>query len=209
MKIKVVEMHKRTIQGEGPYIGSVMSLVRFGGCNLACHYCDTVYEGREKVVALEDFAFLPDVMVTGGEPTAIKYFLPLMKYLTKKGFRPHVETNGLNLPLRYAKQFPTTMWTISPKLKSSGNSIKWSRYGPRLALFLEKAMSETVLKFVISESVQADLSEISGLMLQYGWVSPVYLQPVDNRPAVYQEMVQRGSDDYLYTMQVHKAMGVV
>ena len=30
-----------SIQGEGPYSGETMSIVRFQGCNLRCRWCDT------------------------------------------------------------------------------------------------------------------------------------------------------------------------
>ncbi|UNA00840.1 organic radical activating enzyme [Edwardsiella phage vB_EpM_ZHS] len=68
-----------TIQGEGPQAGRPALFIRLAGCNLACHFCDTQFEGRadmpETVPALmerieRDFSVKQRelVVITGGEP---------------------------------------------------------------------------------------------------------------------------------------------
>ena len=67
-----------TLQGEGPYSGQPALFVRFSGCNLVCHYCDTQFEMQadspipavEVIDRILDFPLAQRkfVVLTGGEP---------------------------------------------------------------------------------------------------------------------------------------------
>src|SRR5437899_12151480 len=45
-----VEVHHifKTIQGEGPYVGTPAIFIRLAGCNLQCPHCDTDYTSQRK-----------------------------------------------------------------------------------------------------------------------------------------------------------------
>lgn len=67
----------RTFQGEGPLAGTPAVFIRFAGCNLACRYCDTDFEGGSWMHVDEILAVAaslaqgwknPLFVLTGGEP---------------------------------------------------------------------------------------------------------------------------------------------
>lgn len=67
-----------TLQGEGPFSGMPAVFVRFAGCNLRCHWCDTDFESSypsnlmSRDVLLDRIAGLLGpaslIVMTGGEP---------------------------------------------------------------------------------------------------------------------------------------------
>lgn len=103
-KAKIREIFK-SIQGEGPYVGTLQVFVRFCGCNLKCSYCDTDFEiskskdyTPEELLNEIDALNLPYpavISLTGGEPLLsvdfLEDFLPLAK---QKGHIIYLETNA-------------------------------------------------------------------------------------------------------------------
>lgn len=111
-----------TIQGEGPAAGTPAVFVRTGGCNLACHFCDTDFEsnkwnpttdeilaaintaatGHEEIIKESPTtASARDckerltslVVITGGEPLR-QEITRLIRCLFEAGFTVQIETNG-------------------------------------------------------------------------------------------------------------------
>lgn len=95
-----------TIQGEGPFYGRPAVFVRLGGCNLACTYCDTEFEGpRLSTMSIEALASsvaacAPKtnlVVLTGGEPMR-QQITPFIKLMVSRGWQVQIETAGTVWP---------------------------------------------------------------------------------------------------------------
>ncbi len=90
-----------SIQGEGPYLGSKQTFVRFYGCNLSCKFCDTKPKSFSQQslddVLSEISKLAPNdfISITGGEPLLQSSFLrQLLKVLKQEGNKVYLETNG-------------------------------------------------------------------------------------------------------------------
>lgn len=103
MKAPIVEIFS-SFQGEGLWIGRRQIFIRFAGCNLDCHYCDTpesrsptngilmtVDEVLEKIENLKT-ADLHSISFTGGEPLLYVDFINLVAQ--KINIKIMIETNG-------------------------------------------------------------------------------------------------------------------
>jgi organic radical activating enzyme len=161
-------------QGEGPSTGRLAKFLRLGGCNQACHWCDTpyswVYDDRH--VALHDSGkkynpaeelkrhqigeitewlatppFAPLCVITGGEPMLQRDQLERMISAANEelNYRFEIETAGTIHPGPLLL-FQNVDYNVSPKLASSGNPYKL-RYQPEvLRAFAE---SWATFKFVV------------------------------------------------------------
>lgn len=90
-----------SIQGESSRTGLPTSFIRFTGCPLRCHYCDTAYafhQGSNMTIKeIEDKISsnkTPFVTVTGGEPLAQKSCLSLLEFLCNQKYKVSLETSG-------------------------------------------------------------------------------------------------------------------
>lgn len=114
----VVEIFE-SLQGEGYNTGQRMVFVRFGGCNLACPWCDTDFRdyamlgGTDLLSRVTAFG-VRSVLLTGGEPMIQKELGVLLSDLKDAGFWIGVETNGLLAPPPDWKRRIDYL-TVSPK----------------------------------------------------------------------------------------------
>ena len=113
-----------SLQGEGYYSGTPAVFVRFSGCNLRCHFCDTKYQDgmimstQEIVDEVNKYPLAPMVVLTGGEPSLFvnEAFVAELKQKTNKTIA--IETNG-------TRPLPSNLdWvTLSPKTAFAGGDI--------------------------------------------------------------------------------------
>ena len=137
-----------SIQGEGFHAGKPAYFIRIGGCDIACHFCDTKisWDARiHRVMKVEDIirqvTLTPakSVVVTGGEP-AMFNLEPLTNLIQTAKINSFLETSGA---------YPITgTWDwicVSPKQQS-----------PPLKENIEKADE---LKVVITSEIDFDWAE--------------------------------------------------
>lgn len=194
-----------TLQGEGPYVGIPSIFVRLGGCNLACNFCDTMFEEFETMKAEDVAARVAElaadlvklVVITGGEPMRQNIAL-LCEMLVAKGFVVQVETNGT----LYRELHKDVEIVCSPK-NANG------QYYPLRPDLLARL---SAIKFLISES-----NENYGYVPDVGqkeYDIPVYVQPMDEEDdakntANYEfanKLAEAGG--YQLSLQMHKIWGI-
>lgn len=195
-----------TVQGEGPFAGALSVFVRLGGCNLACHFCDTEFESfgnRLLGDILKNIDEKADsngawlIVITGGEPFR-QPIESLCEALLAKGYAVQIETNG-------------TLWRPIPAQVSIVCSPKApnGRYAPLREDLLERA---TALKFLVSatDSAYNTVPDVG----QSRFSTPVYIQALDEYDP------QKNAQNFAYainlaatqgfklSVQVHKLIGV-
>ncbi|WP_341764208.1 7-carboxy-7-deazaguanine synthase QueE [Candidatus Tisiphia endosymbiont of Beris chalybata] len=200
----------KTIQGEGPFVGTPAVFIRLGGCNLACSFCDTDFEEFNIVNLQEIIKNVLDlslnfskqrvinlVVITGGEPFRQSIEL-LCDSLVKLKFTVQIETNG-TLYRNIAEQVQIV---CSPKV------IK-NRYLPLREDLLPRLQA---IKFLVAKNVLG-YSQIPELG-QSKYNIPVFVQPMDqNNHIINQENEQFAVNlalnyGYRLSLQTHKILGI-
>jgi organic radical activating enzyme len=87
-----------SVQGEGFHTGVPSIFIRFGGCNLACEWCDTSFDEWENLTMRQIIREMAPwdcnrIVLTGGEP-ALQDLSTLSKILRPMGYELAIETNG-------------------------------------------------------------------------------------------------------------------
>ena len=91
-----------TLQGEGYHTGKPAHFIRIGGCDIACHFCDTKFSWKadliplvktEEIIEKIKKSKAKSLVITGGEP--LMYNLDfLCNTLQKYNFQLFLETSG-------------------------------------------------------------------------------------------------------------------
>lgn len=161
--MRVVEIFD-SIQGEGSTMGQVASFLRLEGCNLQpCRWCDTKYAfagGYEATIdRVAEQLWRPNVVITGGEPllqcNSISLLIGELREAdwsqavpgTRRPPKRHItiETNGTIFD---AGLQDVDLWSISPKLGSSGHEPNLEILISYLTTFSEGCLQ---FKFVIAD----------------------------------------------------------
>ena len=120
-----------SINGEGVRAGELAVFVRFQGCNLACHYCDTKWAlakdcpceemSPEQIYAYIKSTGIKNVTLTGGEPLLHKDMDRLLAILlADEDLRVEIETNGAVDLRKFCACPGRPVFTMDYKLPSSG-----------------------------------------------------------------------------------------
>lgn len=191
--LAVNEIFGPTIQGEGVNIGVPTMFLRLTGCNQHCVFCDTPYTwdwtGRNgKVYNRKDETHLMStdevlatllahpgahtkhLVISGGEPMLQQRRLIALTNALRleHGWFTEIETAGTIIPLGNL----VDLFTISPKLKSSGNDDLRINSNA-LHRFADDAPNR-IFKFVVS--TMDDLKEVDQLVHDYR-LTRVYVMP--------------------------------
>ena len=222
--IRVAEVF-RSLQGEGPSLGTPSTFVRLQGCTVGCAWCDTKYswppgggtamawQALLDQVAAGRAQHIHNVVVTGGEPLEHPDLSRLVHALKRLGLRIEVETSGVAGP-DPATAAAVDQWNVSLKLRHSGVPAA-RRLDPRaIDSFRGIGGDRVYWKFVVAEAehVQevADLVQrfdlprgrvlLMSLTLDRGG-SAAEQRRVDE--LVWRACVERG---YRYTPRAHAAI---
>lgn len=150
----------KSIQGEGPWVGTFCTFVRLAHCNLNCSWCDT-YQRNHKTLDLppENLGRAirgKNIVITGGEPMMHgQELFDFVEVLKKEGKKVAIETNGSFVPQEVADvkdhQLPDLM-VVSPKLDD--------KFAPGFEEILEKwekyPSKDMVYKFVVRNKRDVD-----------------------------------------------------
>jgi organic radical activating enzyme len=237
-KFSVMEIF-RTVQGEGLDIGRETIFMRLAVCNLRCGWCDTkdswtksgekesltIDEIIERFHNLDPAHELSHYVITGGEPLLHNHDLlaELMERLAVEGWRYGTfETNGTVIP-NPRLQKATWLFSVSPKLSSSGNGEYPSRFIDEWLKIRSISLisSDWARKGVQFKLVVADINdarEVARLIKYCNSHIPFIIQPEESAnnyrelPALmgraFSEMgTTKLNENIRYIPQVHKMTG--
>jgi organic radical activating enzyme len=181
-----------TVLGQGTAAGRRCSIVRLGGCNLSCSWCDTPFawdstrydldrhlsQWPASRVALTALSCNPSVVVVSGGEPLLQQRSPGWPVLLRSlnGVEVGLETNGTIAPTEDTMRGVSWV-TVSPKLAHAGDP-SWERIkGDVLMTWGRLAYSHDVeFVFVVKDS--GDVATINTLVMVHGlpasqvWVSP-------------------------------------
>ena len=203
-----------SINGEGVRAGELAVFVRFQGCNLRCHYCDTKwalakdcpYEemSPEQIHAYTKRTGIKNVTLTGGEPLLHKDMDRLLAILlADEDLRVEIETNGAVDLRKFCACPGRPVFTMDYKLPSSG-------YEKSMVLEnFELLSKDDTVKFVSGST--EDLERAYKIIREYDLLRKchVYFSPVfgDIEPAeIVSFMMDHKLNEARLQIQMHKVI---
>ena len=196
-----------TVQGETSLAGIPTTLIRLGGCNLRCRWCDTTHAFEKgTITALSDIIAIvrgnacSHVCVTGGEPLLQPNVYPLMRQLCDEKYTVSLETSGA---LTIEKVDPRVITILDIKCPGSGMDNK--NYWENLSLLRE----QDEVKFVLTN--ENDYAYAVDRATKYGLFTrskPVLLSPAHGilEPKQLVTWILRDSVPARLNMQIHKVI---
>ena len=196
IKIKVSEIFT-SFQGEGPYVGTPATFLRFYGCNLNCPWCDTdistyellsVDDVAEIILTQMEFNNIKTLIITGGEPTLqMDEIKRLIKELPED-IKIQMETNG-----SLFEYIPEIEYVISPKQDKE-------------KVFENYYLHEnTFFKFVITS--QEDIDEVISLKNKYDYDKTIWLQGEFSQDSEMADLIRENFprlENVKLSVQTHK-----
>ena len=187
-----------SLQGEGFHSGTPAVFVRFSGCNLRCHFCDTQHQDgtmmslQEIVDEVNKYPIAPLVVLTGGEPSLFidEAFVTELKQKTT-GKTVAIETNG-------TRTLPSNLdWvTLSPKTSFEGGDA---------APCVVKRCDE--LKVVY---LGQDLAQYDGIEAKHRFLQPCFCEDETERFANMKACVEAVMQNpgWRLSMQIHRVLNI-
>jgi organic radical activating enzyme len=203
--VRIAEVF-RSLQGEGPSLGTPSTFVRLQGCTVGCTWCDTKYSWPAaggttmtwpellETVAAGRAQHVENVVITGGEPLEHPDFPRLVQELRRLGLRLEVETSGVRPP-DPATATAVDQWNVSLKLRHSGVPDA-RRLVPDAVEAFRRLRDRVYWKFVVGRA--EDVDEVDDLVARLGLTrSRVLLMPLT--VAGGRDADQRGIDETVWT----------
>lgn len=206
--LEVQSMFK-TLQGEGPYVGHPSVFIRLGGCNLACHFCDTEFESfstksiNEILSQVKEFSYNASgkkvinlIVITGGEPFRQPIEL-LCQKLIELNYLVQIETNG------------TLFREINEEVKIICSPKNVNGYKEIRDDLLKRI---NAFKFIVAanDSLYNQVAEIG----QSKYNIPVYIQAMDeidlekNKQNINYALNMALENGYFLSIQTHKILDI-
>jgi len=201
--MKIAEIF-RSLQGEGRNQGKPCLFIRLAGCNLQCHWCDTVNAQNggiemdiDAILRHTQCQNLSYVCITGGEPLLQADELEqLLVLLHQRGYTIDVETNGT---IDFTRFQPYSSICMDVKCPSSGEQ---SDIG-----LLEALRPQDSVKFVVQDETDCQYARnIIGCRRIPG---EIFFSPVsgsDFGPVI--EFIMVNNLPVRFQVQLHKLIGV-
>lgn len=195
-----------SIDGEGITSGQLAVFIRLNGCNLRCRYCDTDYalKTQKNYISIKDiYNKVKDykcgnITITGGEPLVQENTLYLIDYLTKKGYRVNIETNG-TIDIKSLSKIKNTIITLDIKTPDS-EMDRYNNFNN-----FEYLRDTDVLKIVVGSL--NDLDYAYKIVEKHNPSCQVFLSPIFDEikgADIVEYMKNKKNDKIKLQLQIHK-----